>query len=267
MPPSAICELPSGLWDDDAGGAWLPDGTIVFSNGNTALFKVSAQGGDPVEMLKPDPKKELHFHAASALPDGKGILYVVHRAEEGKGNNTIAVWSGGKVRYVLEAAGQAVDDVVYSPTGHLLFERAPTNAGVWALPFSLSDLKATGEPFLVSPGMRAPSVASDGTLVVLPRAPGAPGQPGLGRSGRESGLAARRSGAAAAQRRDLAGRKACRQSRSSPTENGTSGSTTSNAARAAASRPTAKPPIPHGWATGEALSTPVPTHSAARAAP
>jgi len=166
--PSAICELPSGLWDDDAGGAWLPDGTIVFSNGNTALFKVSAQGGDPVEVLKPDAKKELHFHAASPLPDGKGVLYVVHRAEEGKGNNTIAVLSGGKVHYVLEAAGQAVDDVVYSPTGHLLFERAPTNAGVWALPFSLSDLKATGEPFLVSPGMRAPSVASDGTLVVLP---------------------------------------------------------------------------------------------------
>jgi len=166
--PSAICELPSGFWDGDAGGAWLPDGTIVFSNGNTALFKVSAQGGDPVEVLKPDPKKELHFHAASPLPDGKGVLYVVHRAEEGKGNNTIAVLAGGKVRYVLEAAGQAVDDVVYSPTGHLLFERAPANAGVWALPFSLSDLKATGEPFLVSPGMRAPSVASNGTLVVLP---------------------------------------------------------------------------------------------------
>jgi Tol biopolymer transport system component len=166
--PSAICELPSGLWDNDAGGAWMPDGTIIFSNGNTALFKVSAQGGDPVEMLKPDPKKELHFHAASPLPGGKGVLYVVHRSGEGTGNNTIAVWSGGKAHYVLEAAGQAVDDVVYSPTGHLLFERAPTNAGVWALPFSLSDLKATGEPFLVAPGMRAPTVASDGTLVVLP---------------------------------------------------------------------------------------------------
>jgi dipeptidyl aminopeptidase/acylaminoacyl peptidase len=36
------------------------------------------------------------------------------------------------------------------------------------VPFSLSDLKTTGEPFLVSPGMRAPTVASDGTLVVLP---------------------------------------------------------------------------------------------------
>ncbi len=166
--PSVICELAGGLWDEDAGGAWLSDGRIVFSDGNTALFQVSAQGGDPVVALKPDPKQELHFHAANALPGGKGFVFVVHRSGEGMGNNTIAVWSGGKPRYVLEAAGQAVEDPVYSPTGHILFQRSPTNPGVWALPFSLSDLKATGEPFLVSPGTRDPSVSSDGTLVVLP---------------------------------------------------------------------------------------------------
>jgi len=166
--PSVICELKGGLWDEDAGGAWLPDGRIVYSDGNTALFQVSSQGGDPVVVLKPDPKQELHFHAASPLPGGKGFVFVVHRSGEGTGNNTIAVWSGGKPRYVLEAAGQAVEDAVYSPTGHILFERSPTNSGVWALPFSLSDLKATGEPFLVVPGTRDPSISSDGTLVVLP---------------------------------------------------------------------------------------------------
>jgi eukaryotic-like serine/threonine-protein kinase len=166
--PSVICELKGGLWDQDAGGAWLADGRIVFSDGNTALFQVSAQGGDPVVVLKPDPKQELHFHAASPLPDGKGFVFAVHRAGEGTGNDTIAVWSAGKPRYVLEAAGQAVEDPVYSPTGHLLFERSPTNSGVWALPFSLSSLQPTGQPFLVSAGTRNPSVSSDGTLVVLP---------------------------------------------------------------------------------------------------
>jgi serine/threonine-protein kinase len=166
--PSVICELASGLWDADAGGAWMSDHTIVFSNGNSGLWQVSAQGGDPVEVLKPDSRQELHFHSASALPDGRGVVYVVHRAAEGAGNNTVAVWSGGRARIVFEAAGQAVDDAVYSPSGHLLFERSPTNAGVWALPFSLKSLAATGEPFLVSPGTRGPSVASDGTLVVLP---------------------------------------------------------------------------------------------------
>ena len=69
---------------------------------------------------------------------------------------------------MFEAEGQNLDDPVYSPSGHILFQRSPTNAGVWALPFSLKTLAATGEPFLVSPGTRGPSMASDGTLVVLP---------------------------------------------------------------------------------------------------
>ncbi len=166
--PSAICELASGLWDDDAGGAWLADGTIVFSNGNSGLWKVSAQGGDPVEVLKPDPKQELDFHTASALPDGRSVVYVIHRAAEGAGADTLGIWSGGKARRMFESKGQNLDNPVYSPSGHILFERSPTNAGVWALPFSLKTLASTGEPFLVSPGARGPSVASDGTLIVLP---------------------------------------------------------------------------------------------------
>jgi len=166
--PAVVCELPSGLWDTDAGGAWMSDGTIVFSNGNAGLWQVSAQGGDPVEVLKPDPRQELHFHTVSALPDGRSVVYAVHRAAEGAGTNTIGLWSGGKARVLFESAGQSVDDPVYSPSGHILFERSPTNAGVWALPFSLTKLAATGEAFLVSPGTRGPSVASDGTLILLP---------------------------------------------------------------------------------------------------
>ncbi len=166
--PSAICELAGGLWDDDAGGAWLSDGTIVFSNGNAGLWQVSSQGGDPIEVLKVDPKQELDFHTASALPDGRSVVYVIHRAAEGAGADTLGIWSGGKARRLFEAKGQSLDNPVYSPSGHVLFERSPTNAGVWALPFSLKRLAATGEAFLVSSGARGPSVGSDGTLVVLP---------------------------------------------------------------------------------------------------
>ena len=103
--PSAICELAGGLWDDDAGGAWLSDGTIVFSNGNAGLWQVSAQGGDPVEVLKVDPKQELDFHTASALPDGRSVVYVIHRAAEGAGADTLGIWSGGKARRMFEVEG------------------------------------------------------------------------------------------------------------------------------------------------------------------
>ena len=163
--PVAICDLVGGLWDDDAGGAWLADGNIVYSNGNAGLWQVSAQGGDPVEVLKPDPKRELHFHTGIGLPDGRSFVYVVHRPQ---GVDTMALWADGKASVVLQTPGQAFDDPAYSPSGHLLFQRNPTNAGVWAVPFSLKTRAVTGEPFLVAPGMRGPNAAADGSLVVLP---------------------------------------------------------------------------------------------------
>ncbi len=166
--PSVICDLISGLWDDDAGGAWMADDTIVFSNGNAGLWRVPAQGGDPVSALEPDPQSELHFHNLSGLPDGRSAIYVVHRAGEGVGANTLSLWSGGKARVLYEAEGQSLDDPFYSPSGHILFRRTPTNGGVWALPFSLSSLEVTGDPFLVAAGMHGPSVSSDGTLVLVP---------------------------------------------------------------------------------------------------
>src|SRR4029434_6093143 len=108
-------------------------------------------------IVKPDPQRELHFHTVSVLPDGRSVVYVVHRAGEGVGSNTLAIWSGGQARVLLELKNQGVDDPVYSPSGHLLFHRGPTNAGVWAVPFAMSTLQTTGEPFLVAQGMRRPS--------------------------------------------------------------------------------------------------------------
>jgi Tol biopolymer transport system component len=54
---------------------------------------------------------------------------------------------------------------VYDPSGYVLFTRGPTNAGVWAIPFSLERLDRTGEPFLVVPNGYRESVAHDGTLI------------------------------------------------------------------------------------------------------
>ena len=55
----------------------------------------------------------------------------------------------------------------YSPSGHLLYQSAPQVYDLWALPFSLDTLKATGEAFPISENSRGPTVAADGTLVNL----------------------------------------------------------------------------------------------------
>jgi Tol biopolymer transport system component len=152
--PSLLSGLPGNYWDQDAGGVLTPDGSIVFTNGSSPLMRVPASGGDATTVV-PAGEDELHFHHASGLPDGRGILFVVHRKA---GFDTIDLWTGSERRRVLRMEGSLLDHPVYSPTGHILFTRSPLNSGLWAVPFSLSSLTVTGEPFLVD------AAASDATI-------------------------------------------------------------------------------------------------------
>jgi Tol biopolymer transport system component len=162
--PVVICDLPAGSWDQDAGGAWMSDDTIVFTTGGSPLMRVPAAGGDPVQHLVPNAG-ELHFHTAHALPSARGVLYVVHREE---GEDTLELFADGKRKVLLQAPGQSIHDPVYSPTGHILFAREPVNEGVWALPFSLERLEATGTAYLIEAGLGTPSVSTTGTFLNLP---------------------------------------------------------------------------------------------------
>ena len=56
---------------------------------------------------------------------------------------------------------------VYSKSGHLLYATSPASNDLWALPFSLETLRASGEAFPVSENSRYPTVAADETLVYL----------------------------------------------------------------------------------------------------
>ncbi len=56
---------------------------------------------------------------------------------------------------------------LYSSTGHILYQTAPLSGGLWALPFTLETLEATGEAFPVAEEVGDPSLAEDGTLVAV----------------------------------------------------------------------------------------------------
>ena len=147
------------------GGVWLPDGTIAFAPASrgTGLFTVPAQGGDFTELYKPDPKVEGDLHRPSLLPDGRTLLFVVDRLESGA--DTIGILSNGARKDVLTVKGELLDSPVYSPSGHLLYHRETTSPGVWAVPFSLARLEATGPPFLVAALGSYPSISLSGLLV------------------------------------------------------------------------------------------------------
>jgi len=68
---STICDV-----QDDRGGAWSEDGTIVFApNSRSELFTVSSAGGTPVPLTKRQGK-ELTHRWPQFLPGGKALLYL-----------------------------------------------------------------------------------------------------------------------------------------------------------------------------------------------
>jgi eukaryotic-like serine/threonine-protein kinase len=148
------------------GGVWLPDGRIVFTTGSSGLYEVRDRGGDAREILAPEAS-EADFHFVSALPEGKGFLFVPH---EGDRFNSIVLWNGLERKTLLTLPGQLIARVAYSDSGHILFERSPEGRGVWALPFSIDRMAVTGEPFPIARFGGQPSV-SGSTLVYAPTLP------------------------------------------------------------------------------------------------
>jgi hypothetical protein len=73
--------------------------------------------------------------------------------------------TGTERKVVLQLKGETLDSPVYSPTGHLLYQRDTTTPGIWAVPFSIEQLKTTGDPFLVDPQGAWPSVGANGVLL------------------------------------------------------------------------------------------------------
>lgn len=71
--PIPLAEAPS-----PAGGTWAEDGTIVFvPTWNEGLFVITAEGGAPKPLLRPDPVREYAYTAPHFLPGGRELLYSV----------------------------------------------------------------------------------------------------------------------------------------------------------------------------------------------
>ena len=160
---SLVAHLPVAVGDIGASLAWTADDTIVYATGDNSLFEVPVAGGSPRSILDPDPAVESDFHQPFALPEGRGILYIVHRVPQGI--DTLEVLVDGERKVVFREPGAVLALPVYSPTGHILFERSDAVSGLWSLPFSLAKVEATGPAVLITDEGSHPGVARDGTLL------------------------------------------------------------------------------------------------------
>ena len=165
-----VCDLPAVHFH---GGTWSPDGeVIVFSSGPQAqphsLYQVPARGGVAGVLLAAEDLDEASEGAAKYtvwshfLPPEAGarVLVLTYGSIS---EQTMVVQDLETGRRELLGPGAAP---VYSNSGHLLYATSPTSSDLWALPFSLETLRATGEAFPVSDDSRDATAAADETLVV-----------------------------------------------------------------------------------------------------
>jgi len=157
-----ICVTPRML--EAAGGvAWMPDGRVVFTIAwGGPFWEAPVGGGEPRAMFNADPEEVQDFHCASALPDGSGVLSILHRPT-GKPDSIVLV-RGDSFEVLLEHSNEELLAPAYA-NGYIVYGRVQTTGTIWAAPFSLESHQVTGPSFLVSGSGESPSVSSDGTLV------------------------------------------------------------------------------------------------------
>jgi serine/threonine-protein kinase len=157
------------------GGAWTPDGTIVFSPGPaSALMQVQAEGGGPRPLTTLDKERQERTHRwPQVLPGGEWVLFTVGTLDspEYYEDSRIDIVSlrTGERREILRGASLAR----VTAGGHLVYAH---EGNLFAQPFDLDRVRPAGPAVLVhqgifsatSSGAASFDASLDGTLAYVP---------------------------------------------------------------------------------------------------
>jgi Tol biopolymer transport system component len=156
------------------GGSWGRDDVIVMApSSGSALWRVSASGGEPAPLTRLDDRHNSHRHPRF-LPDGRTFLYLARSPRLGESEVLLGSVDGAPPRLVMKSATQAE----YA-SGHLLFARESV---LMAQPFDSRTGAVTGQArpvvdgVLVLPGasFSAFSASATGRLAFHSGEPQAP---------------------------------------------------------------------------------------------
>jgi len=152
---------------DGFDGSWGPNDTILIGTAFSGILAVSAQGGTPSLLVAPEPG--ILYLKPRFLPDGKTFLYV--RGKPGSFDE----WEGVMRSFEKDDSTVVLrgpNEVMYTPTGHLLYARL---SELLAVPFDLASRRVTGNPERVAQnvdytnagGTSQFALSDTGTLVYL----------------------------------------------------------------------------------------------------
>ena len=152
---------------DSAWFTWSPDGDSIVFLANDDLYEVNAGGGSPNVLVTREELAEMSGKPLSQRSNPAALHFLPTKA----GARIVLYAEGTLLNRVLtvhdldsgdRAALVDGTEVQYSPTGHLIYR---ARGDLWALPFSLDNVEATGDSFLLAEDAARPSVSRDGTLV------------------------------------------------------------------------------------------------------
>ena len=80
--PQNLTDAPGGR-----GASWSCDGTIIFTpdQSSSPIFRISAAGGEPSPLTRPESGKQTSHRFPQFLPDGRHFLYYVQGIPESRG--------------------------------------------------------------------------------------------------------------------------------------------------------------------------------------
>jgi serine/threonine-protein kinase len=178
------------------GATWAADGTIIFATSTQGLGRVSAEGGVPMILTRPDRARGESGHIwPEALPGGGAILCTVTATTGGFDAASIAVLDLRNDRPTILLRGGS--HAQYVASGYLLYAAA---GGLRAVRFDPTRLSLAGTATSVVPqvltsplGAAEAALARDGTLVYVTGAAGSGSSRifvWVNREGRETPIAA-----------------------------------------------------------------------------
>jgi len=137
--PVKVADVPAA-----AGASWGADGSILLGGGTYGVLQVSASGGTPVALIKPEDGRS--YISPQALPGGRAILFTATPIAP-DGDLLVFDLSSKTQRTILRHALGAH----YVSSGHLVFVRGND---LWAVRFDPARAELIGEPVLVEQDIR-----------------------------------------------------------------------------------------------------------------
>ena len=138
------------------GATWTTDQTILYGQGQEGIWRVSATGGVPEQIISVEGGQA---HGPQLLPDDDHVLFTLNTSPGGTWNAAQIVVESlttGRRHVVVDGA----QDARYVPTGHLLY----VDGGILlAAPFDTEALEVVGGPVALVEDIRASGVTGGGT--------------------------------------------------------------------------------------------------------